>query len=158
MNAILKELAKRMRSRRLFWMVLGMLATSIGMLGGFPQPPQIFLSTIEQYPMLQWGLVYVLVFQGMGGGDKYWSAIGVGATFLLYKVMGFVENRYEGFKSSGGTVSDKCPECPECPECPVCGPAHVIESDEVYSENAAAVPPTDEDDSANVVEETWRNW
>ena len=96
-NPILKELMKRLKSRKLFWMVAGMLATSIGMLGGFPQPPQIFLEKVQQYPLLQWALVYVLVFQGMGGGDKYWSAIGVGATFLLYKVMNYIENNREYF-------------------------------------------------------------
>lgn len=95
MNDILRELLKRLRSKRLFWMVLGMIATSVGMLGGFPQPPKIFLSTVQQYPMLQWSLVYVLIFQGMGGGDKYWSVIGVGATFVLYTVMGYVEENFE---------------------------------------------------------------
>lgn len=112
MNEILKELTRRLKSRRLVWMVLGMIATSIGMLGGFPQPPKIFLSTVEQYPILQWGLVYVLIYQGMGGGDKYWSAIGVGATFALYKVMGYLEDNREYF-SNGGSCGCEC-GCKSC--------------------------------------------
>jgi len=96
---LLKELGKRLRSKKLIWMIVGMLATSLGMLGGFPQPPKIFLSIIQQYPILQWSLVYVLIFQGMGGGDKYWSAIGVGATFILYKVMNYLEDNREYFEN-----------------------------------------------------------
>lgn len=92
---LLKELGRRLKSKKLIWMVLGMLATSIGMLGGFPQPPKIFLQFVEDYPILQWALVFVLIYQGMGGGDMYWSAIGVGATFLLYKVMDYVTENFE---------------------------------------------------------------
>lgn len=93
MNQVLTELGRRLKSKRLFWMVLGMLATSIGMLGGFPQPPKIFLSTVEKYPILQWSLVFVLIYQGMGGGDKYWSIIGVIATYLLYKFVSYLEEK-----------------------------------------------------------------
>lgn len=111
MNAVLKELLKRLRSKRLAWMVLGMIATSVGMLGGFPQPPKIFLSTIEQYPILQWFLVYVLIFQGMGGGDKYWSIIGVGATFVLYKVMNYLEENREFYENVDDCDCKKCKQC-----------------------------------------------
>lgn len=100
MDAVLKELGTRLKSKRLFWMVAGMTATSVGMLGGFPQPPKIFLSMVEQYPILQWALVYLLIFQGMGGADKYWSAIGVGATFLLYKVMNYIEENRDFFENT----------------------------------------------------------
>ena len=89
------ELLERFRSPQLFWMVLGMIATSTGMLGGFPQPPRIFLSTVERYPILQWGLVYVLIYQGMGGADNYWSLIGVIATYVVYKVISYFEGDEE---------------------------------------------------------------
>ena len=96
---VVKQVMKRLNSRKLIWAVVGMMATSIGMLGGFPQPPKIFLKFVEDYPFLQWGLVYVLIYQGMGGQDMYWSIIGVGATFALYKIMNYFENNREFFKN-----------------------------------------------------------
>ena len=98
---VVKQVMKRLNSRKLIWAVVGMMATSIGMLGGFPQPPKIFLSTVEQYPILQWALVYVLIYQGMGGQDKYWSLIGVGATYVVYKVIGYFEENREQFCGNG---------------------------------------------------------
>lgn len=95
----LKKLGRRLRSKKLFWMVLAMLATSIGMLGGFPQPPKIFLKYVESYPILQWFLVFVLIFQGMSGGDIYWAIIGTAATFILYKVMQYLEDNREYFEN-----------------------------------------------------------
>lgn len=92
---VLKEVLKRLKSKKLMWAVLGMIATSVGMFGGFPEPPKLFLNIVDKYPLTKWFLVYVLIFQGMAGGDKYWALIGTVATYVLYKVMEYLENYFD---------------------------------------------------------------
>ena len=104
---VIKEFAKRLASKKLAWSVIGMIATSIGMFGGFPEPPKVFQNLVEDYPILKWTLVFVLIFQGMGGQDIYWSIIGTVATFLIYKGMEYLETgKIEMF-----TNSKKCKKC-----------------------------------------------
>jgi hypothetical protein len=59
-------------------------ATMIGAFGGFPAPPKLFLN-IASYGLIQWFLVFVLLYQGGGGQDIVLSAIITGITFLVYK-------------------------------------------------------------------------
>lgn len=49
-------------------LILG-LATAIGVFGGMPTPPKIF-TTLTSLSLVQWFLVFVLVYQGGGGGGK----------------------------------------------------------------------------------------
>lgn len=44
------------------------MATAIGAYGGFPSPPPI-LQSIMNFPLIQWGLVFVLCYQGGSGQD-----------------------------------------------------------------------------------------
>lgn len=74
--------------------VLFGLATMIGAFGGFPEPPHAF-SALAQYQVFQWGLLFVLIFQGGGGADPLLSAMVTGATFLLYKAVRMFESGKE---------------------------------------------------------------
>lgn len=56
------------------------MATAVGAFGGFPSPPRIF-STHVKNELVQWGLVFVLCYQGGSGQDVHLAAL---ATALLY--------------------------------------------------------------------------
>ena len=71
--------------------VMVALATTIGAFGGFPDPPKAF-SALTQYQIVQWMLVFVLIFQGGGSQDPLLSVVVTVATFLLYKVVRFFEH------------------------------------------------------------------
>lgn len=44
------------------------VATAIGAFGGFPAPPRVFMQ-LTQNEIVQWALVFVLIFQGGGAQD-----------------------------------------------------------------------------------------
>ena len=45
------------------------LATAVGYLGGFPQPPKTFHRILETFPFIKWLLVMLLIYQGGGEQD-----------------------------------------------------------------------------------------
>ncbi|KAF6252160.1 hypothetical protein COO60DRAFT_1644285 [Scenedesmus sp. NREL 46B-D3] len=67
--------------------ILGPLATVIGAAGCFPAPPKVFASIAERYPLLQWGLVYVLVWQGQGNRDEWVALWATAALYLIFRVL-----------------------------------------------------------------------
>ena len=67
--------------------MIGLLATGIGAFGGLPQPPKLFVDITQRYELLQWILVYVLIWQGAGGYDEYILLFGTIVLFILYKLV-----------------------------------------------------------------------
>lgn len=65
-------------------------ATMMGAFGGFPAPPKIFVK-LTSYQIVQWFLLFVLLFQGGAGGDVVLAAIFTGITFLVYKFLRYFE-------------------------------------------------------------------
>lgn len=60
--------------------------TLIGAFGGFPTPPKAF-TEMTKCAMLQWTLVFVLVFQGGGGQDAWLSASVTAVAYLVHSAM-----------------------------------------------------------------------
>lgn len=61
-------------------------ATALGAYGGFPEPPQTF-KTLTQNEMVQWALVFVLIYQGGGGQDLKLTLLMTGAMFAAHKAL-----------------------------------------------------------------------
>lgn len=74
--------------------ILFALATMIGAFGGFPEPPHAF-SALAQYQVVQWGLLFVLIYQGGGGADPVLSLVATIATFFMYKFVRLFESGKE---------------------------------------------------------------
>lgn len=72
--------------------VLGPLATVLGAAGGFPAAPKAFARLTERFPILQWALVYVLVWQGQGQRDELVALWATAALWLLFEVLKRLEN------------------------------------------------------------------
>ena len=72
------------------WKLLLVTCTIVGAFGGFPTPPKIF-SNLATYQIVQWGLVFVLAYQGGAGEDPLLAAAATAATFVLYKVIKYME-------------------------------------------------------------------
>lgn len=72
-------------------LLTGLLATGIGAYGGMPQPPKLFIEITQKYEILQWFLVYVLIWQGSGGYDEKISLYGTIVLFILYKIVIMLE-------------------------------------------------------------------
>jgi hypothetical protein len=60
------------------------LATAVGAYGGFPQPPPAFQNLVRN-EMIQWALVWVLVYQGGSGQDITLSTLITAAMFAAHK-------------------------------------------------------------------------
>jgi hypothetical protein len=64
------------------------MATAVGAWGGFPTPPPV-VSSLMQNQMVQWGLVFVLCYQGGAGQDLQLAAM---ATVAMYALDMFLRN------------------------------------------------------------------
>ena len=82
-------------SKQGFAIVVGLLGTGIGAYGGMPAPPKTFVKAVDKFPILQWFLVYVLIWQGAGGFDEKLSLYGTMLVFILYKVMIYAEKHWD---------------------------------------------------------------
>lgn len=61
-------------------------ATAVGAYGGFPTPPPAFVE-LTKNEMVQWALVYVLIFQGGGAQDHKLSLLMTAAMFAAHKAL-----------------------------------------------------------------------
>lgn len=68
------------------------IATTVGAFGGFPEPPRSFMA-LTKYQLVQWFLVFVLVFQGGAEGHAMQALGATVLSFVLYKVVRYLENR-----------------------------------------------------------------
>jgi hypothetical protein len=78
-------------------------ATGMGAFGGFPTPPKIFQDWLRN-PYFQWFLVFVLIWQGGGGGADFTYhniVISIGTTFILYIAKQFLDSNYDKLKKMG---------------------------------------------------------
>jgi len=82
-------------SKQGFAIVIGLLGTGIGAYGGMPAPPKTFVKAVDKYPLLQWFLVYVLIWQGAGGFDEKLSLYGTILIFAIYKIMIHAERHWD---------------------------------------------------------------
>ena len=64
------------------------MATAVGAWGGFPTPPPVVAAAMQN-PMVQWGLVLVLCYQGGAGQDLQLAAM---ATVAMYALDMFLRN------------------------------------------------------------------
>ena len=60
------------------------LATAVGAYGGFPQPPTVFQNLVKN-EMVQWALVWVLIYQGGSGQDLTLATLVTAAMFAAHK-------------------------------------------------------------------------
>jgi hypothetical protein len=97
----MKELLKLLGFKslqNLLLVIVGLLATGIGAFGGLPQPPKLFVDITQRYELLQWILVYVLIWQGAGGYDEYLSLLGTISLFILYKLVEILSDNEKLYK------------------------------------------------------------
>jgi len=90
-----------------FLVAVGLLATGIGAFGGMPQPPKILIKLTEKYQVLQWLLVYVLIWQGAGGYDEKLSVIGTLILFVIYILVKKLDNNKKLYKFLNLEVEEK---------------------------------------------------
>jgi len=62
------------------------LATGVGAFGGFPAPPPQFVE-LTKNEMVQWALIFVLLYQGGAGQDPKLAALITAALFALHKAL-----------------------------------------------------------------------
>jgi len=105
-NDLFKKLGvPNMFTKQGFAIVIGLLGTGIGAYGGMPAPPDTFVKGVEKFPLLQWFLVYVLIWQGAGGFDEKMSLYGTIIVWCLYNSIIYAEKNYELLYRLG--LSDK---------------------------------------------------
>ena len=61
-------------------------ATAVGAYGGFPTPPAAF-TELTKNEMVQWALVYTLIYQGGGAQDPKLSLLMTAAMFAAHQAM-----------------------------------------------------------------------
>lgn len=61
-------------------------ATAVGAYGGFPTPPAAF-TELTKNEMVQWALVFVLLYQGGGSQDPKLSLLMTAAMYAAHKAM-----------------------------------------------------------------------
>ena len=61
-------------------------ATAVGAYGGFPAPPPAF-TELTKNEMVQWTLVFVLIYQGGGSQDLKLSLLMTAAMYAAHKAM-----------------------------------------------------------------------
>lgn len=59
------------------------MATAVGAYGGFPSPPAPVASLMRNQ-LVQWALVFVLIYQGGSGQDVKLAALGTVMMFALH--------------------------------------------------------------------------
>ena len=68
------------------------VATGIGAYGGFPSPPAIF-TKLTQHEIVQWALVFVLLYQGGAGQDVKFAAMVTVAMYVVHMVCKKMEEK-----------------------------------------------------------------
>ena len=95
-NKILKSLQiPNMFNKQGLAIILGLLGTGIGAYGGMPAPPKTFVQAVDKFPVLQWFLVWVLIWQGAGGFDEKLSLYGTIIIFCIYKIIKHAERHWD---------------------------------------------------------------
>jgi len=61
-------------------------ATAIGAFGGFPAPPKMFNELVKN-EIVQWGLVFVLCYQGGAGQNIELAALATIVLYIIKKVL-----------------------------------------------------------------------
>ena len=61
-------------------------ATLLGAFGGFPNPPPVF-TALTKSALVQWSLVFVLVWQGGGSQDLVFSVIVTIIGYVLHRML-----------------------------------------------------------------------
>jgi len=72
--------------------ILTAFATLIGVFGGFPSPPKLFIK-LTKFKLVQWLLVFILVYQGGGNEDIIFSLIMTFTLFIIYEILHYFENK-----------------------------------------------------------------
>jgi hypothetical protein len=68
------------------------LATGIGAYGGFPTAPAIF-NRLAKHEIVQWTLVFVLLYQGGAGQDIKFAAMATVAMYVVHMVLNKMEEQ-----------------------------------------------------------------
>lgn len=71
--------------------LLLVLATLLGAFGGFPTPLRSF-QWLTQYQIMQWVMVFVLLYQGGAGEDVVLAGAVTAAAFGLHKIIELIES------------------------------------------------------------------
>ena len=74
------------------WAIVLAMATMLGAFGGFPEPPKLCL-WFAQYPIVQWALVWILIYQGGSGQNPVTTTALTAVTYLLYQLIRYFEKK-----------------------------------------------------------------
>lgn len=94
LQKLLSQVMKILKNKNLIFMVLAMLTTSIGMMGGFYKAPKSFMYLVEKFPIIQHILVFLLIYQGQGDEKIALSLVGTVATYLVVRLFYYLDDRY----------------------------------------------------------------
>ena len=97
-----------MIKRQFIFIVLAAIGTGIGAFGGFPEPPKLFRQLILKYEALRWLLLFILIWQGSGGGANFsWISVSTSifCTFVVYIIynLPFVRKGLKEYESKKKT-------------------------------------------------------
>lgn len=81
------------------WGFVLAFATMLGAFGGFPQPPKAFL-WLTSWKIVQWFLVFVLLYQGGTGQDPVFALIVTAITFVVYLFLKALELAFDSESQS----------------------------------------------------------
>ena len=93
-----------MVQKQFIFVLLAAIGTGIGAFGGFPKPPKLFRQLISKYEALRWLLLFILIWQGSGGGANFnWTSVSTSifCTFIVYIIynLPFVKKGLNEFES-----------------------------------------------------------
>lgn len=81
------------------------LVTAVGAFGGFPEPPNTFKKIIRN-KVVQYFLLFLLIWQGGGGQDWKLSAKVTVIIFLMFSVIKMFSSKKENFNSIGNNTQE----------------------------------------------------
>lgn len=74
--------------------LLPAIATGLGAMGMFPSAPKYVKDAVAQFPALKWVAVFILVWQGGGGGDTSLAMYTAIIMYIAYYVLDYMYDMY----------------------------------------------------------------
>ena len=82
---------QKLLSTKTAFTIISVLATAVGAFGGMPPAPKVLVTSVQRFPLLQWLLLFVLIWQGGGGQDVSISAMGTLLVYVIYRTIGLFD-------------------------------------------------------------------
>lgn len=94
MQALQNIKAKGLLDRFTVWNIVLGFATALGAFGGMPAVPKAF-EWLTSWIVFKWVMVFVLIYQGGGGEDVFFSLAITLIVFIIYVIVRLFEGEEE---------------------------------------------------------------